>query len=95
MAQQPVILAGHKAGLVGPIFEDLAVGQQLLQPTRFVLAKAAKEHQIGAARHHRDGIDLQQRHAADGSQQIGRGRLAATGGEQPLRRQLQMTGILQ
>ena len=80
---------------MGPIFEDLAVGQQLLQPTRFVLAKAAKEHQIGAARHHRDGIDLQQRHAANGGQQIGRSRLAATGGEQPLRRQLQMTGILQ
>ncbi len=95
VAQQPVILAGHKAGLVGPIFEDLAVGQQLLQPTRFVLAKAAKEHQIGAARHHRDGIDLQQRHAANGGQQIGRGRLAATGDKQPLRRQLQMTGILQ
>ncbi len=95
VAQQPVILAGYKAGLVGPIFEDLAVGQQLLQPTRFVLAKAAKEHQIGAARHHRDGIDLQQRHAANGGQQVSRSRLAATRGEQPLRRQLQMTGILQ
>ncbi len=95
VAQQPVILAGHEAGLVGPIFEDLAVGQQLLQPARFILTKAAKEHQIGAARYHRDGVYLQQRHAADGRQQIGRGSLAAARHQQPLGRQLQMTGILQ
>jgi hypothetical protein len=95
MAQQAVILAGHETGLVSPVFEEIAIGQQLLQPARLVLAEPAEQHQIGAARHHRDGVYLQQRHAANSRQQIGRGRFAATGGKQALGRQLQMTGVLQ
>ena len=38
MAQQPVILPGHEAGLVGPVFEEVALGQQPLQPDGIVVA---------------------------------------------------------
>ncbi len=95
VAQQAVILPRHEAGLVGPVFEDIAIGQQLLQPAWFVLPQPAEQHQVRAAGHHRDGVYLQQRHAADGGQQIGRFRLAAARRQQPLGRQLQMTGVLQ
>jgi hypothetical protein len=95
MAQQPVILPGDEAGLVGPVFEELPLGQQLLQPARIVVAEPAEQHQIGAAGHHRDGVYLQQRHAADAVKQIGGAGLGAARGQQPLGGELQVAGVLQ
>ncbi|MNQ69266.1 hypothetical protein D3C85_838510 [compost metagenome] len=95
MAQQPVILARDEAGLVGPVFEEIALGQQLLQPARIVVAEPAEQHQIGAAGHHRDGVYLQQRHAPYAGQQIGGRSLGAARGQQPLGCELQVAGVLQ
>ncbi|MNP31451.1 hypothetical protein D3C76_1245710 [compost metagenome] len=95
MTQQQVILAGNEAGLVGPVLEDVTPCQQLIQPGGIVVTEPAEQHQVGAARHHRDGVYLQQRHAADAGQQVGRARLALGGGQQALGRELQMTGVLQ
>ena len=95
MAQQPVILPGDEAGLVGPVFEERPLGQQLLQPARIVVAEPAEQHQIGAAGHHRDGVYLQQRHAPYAGQQIGGSSLGAARGQQPLGCELQVAGVLQ
>ncbi|MNG99567.1 hypothetical protein D3C79_587410 [compost metagenome] len=95
MAQQPVVFTGNKTGLVGPVFEEVAPRQQLLKPGGLVLAEAAEQHQIGAARHYRDGVYLQQRHALNAGEHVGRPRLAPGGRQQPLGRKLQVTGVLQ
>ena len=47
MTQQPVILAGDEAGLVGPVLEDVTPRQQLIQPGGIVVAEAAEQHQVG------------------------------------------------
>ena len=95
MAQQPIIFPGDEAGLVGPVFEEITLGQQLFQPARIVVTEPAEQHQIGAAGHHGDGVYLQQRHAADAGQQVGGSSPGAARRQQPLGRQLQVAGVLQ
>ena len=95
MAQQPVIFPGDETGLVGPVFEEVTISQQLFQPARIVMAETAEQHQIGAAGHHGDGVYLQQRHASDAGKQIGGGCSGAARGQQPLSRQLQVANVLQ
>jgi len=95
MAQQPVIFPGDETGLVGPVFEEVTIGQQLFQPARIVVAETAEQHQIGAAGHHGDGVYLQQRHAANAGEQVGGGCSGAARGQQPLGRQLQVASVLQ
>jgi hypothetical protein len=76
VAVQAVILDRDEAGFVGPVFEQLAFGQQLVQPGG-VVAEPAPQHQVGTARDHADGVDLQHAHAADRIEHIGLGGLAA------------------
>ena len=83
-----------KAGLVGPALEDPPLLQRVFQPVRRVIPKARKQHQVGTARDHMDGVDLQDAHALDAGQQIrglwhGRRRR-----EQTLRMQVQVAGLL-
>ena len=78
-----------QGGLVRPAFGQLAGGQRLVQPVRRVVAQAGMQHQVRAACHHVDGVDLQQAHAFDRCHHIVAARPSLQWLQQPLCRQLQ------
>jgi hypothetical protein len=92
VAQQAVVLDRHEAGLVRPVFEQIALGQMLVQPLRRVGAEAAEQNEIRAARHHVDRIDLQLRHAANRVEHVGLGGFAARRGQETLSGQMEGAG---
>ncbi len=57
-----VVLNRYKTRGVRPVFKQVAIGQQLIEPSRVVLPKPTPEHQVRAARDNTDGVDLQHVH---------------------------------
>ena len=92
VAVERIVLHGKKAGLVRPVLEQRSRGQQLVQPARLVVAQPRPQHQVRAARHHADGVDLQRAHAADGGQHVRLLRAPARPPVQPLRGQHERAG---
>jgi len=64
---QAIILDRQETGFVRPVLEQQALLQQFIQPMLRIAAKPAPQHQVGAARHHMDGVYLQYAHLPDGS----------------------------
>ena len=89
--QRPV---GHggEASLMRPGLEDVAPLQRLVQPVCGVIPQPRVQHQVGAACHHVDGIDLQQRHALHGGQQVLARGFFRRSGQQALGGQVQVAG---
>src|ERR1700726_558915 len=52
MTQQPVVFYGQETRLVRPVFEQGAFSQMLGEPLRLIVAKAAEQHEVRAARDH-------------------------------------------
>ena len=75
---QGEIATGQEAGFVSPVLHQLPFGERLIQPLLRITPQAAKQHQIRATGDNVNGVDLEQRHALDGREDIGRLR-AATG----------------
>ena len=92
---QRVVGRRHEAGLVRPALRQFAARQRLLQPLGRVIAQPRVQHQVRAARHHVDGVDLQQSHARDHGREVRRARTPARRLQQALRVQLQATGLRQ
>ena len=85
VTHQSKIAAGQETGFVRPVLHQLPLAERLVQPLRRIIPETAKQHQVRAARHNVNGVDLKQRHALDGRENIGRLRAAAGLFEQPLR----------
>ena len=72
-----------------PAFGELPLRKRFVQPGGLVFAQPRMQDQVGTARHHMDGVDLQQAHARDRFHHVGAPRTAARRAQQSLRRQLQ------
>ena len=85
VTHQGKIAAGQETGFVRPVLHELPFAERLIKPVRGIVAQAAEQHQVRATGNNINGVDLQQRHALNGREDIGR-LCAATGlFEQPLR----------
>ena len=93
-AVQRKVINRRKAGLVGPGFEHMGLAQSPLQPRWRIVAKTREQHQVRAARHNVDGVDLQQLHALDATAK--RQRRGCPGGrrQQALRSELEVARLL-
>ena len=91
---QRQIINRCKAGFVGPCFEHMRVRQGLVQPCGRVVAQTREQHQVRTARHHMDGVDLQQLHALDAAAQRQRCGRARGRREQPLCGEMQVARLL-
>ena len=78
-AVERVILDRQEARRVRPVFEQSPFRQQLVQPFAPVIAQPAPQHQVRAARHDMDRIDLQDAHAAHRFENIGLDRWLVSG----------------
>ncbi|MPN07123.1 hypothetical protein SDC9_154389 [bioreactor metagenome] len=90
-----VIFNGEVRSGVRPVFKELALNQQFIQPGGVVIAQAAEELQVLAAGYNVNGIDLQKAQTADAGKHI----FFASGligwGEQPLGMQHPLAAFLQ
>jgi hypothetical protein len=71
VAEEGIVLDRHEGSLVGPVLEERPFGEQLVKPDRVVIPEPAPEHEVRAARHHVNRVDLQHPHQADGGQYAG------------------------
>src|SRR5205085_10094922 len=56
VAVERVVLDGEEACLVRPVLEELALGEQLVEPARLVVAEAAPEYEVRATGYDVDGV---------------------------------------
>ena len=56
------IVGWRETSLVRPSLKNMALRQRVFQPTPRVMPQPREQHQIRAARHHVDSVDLQQLH---------------------------------
>ncbi len=93
-AVQGEVLHRCKARFVGAGLKQVRPCQRPVQPHRRIAAKTQEKHPIWAARHHVDGVDLQQLHALDAAAK--RWRRGGPGGrrEQALRGKLEVSCLL-
>ena len=85
------IAAGKEAGFVRPVLHEIPFAERLIQPVRGIVAQAAEQHQVRATGNNVNGVDLKQRHALNGRENIGRLRAAAGLFKQPLRGKVKIT----
>ncbi len=74
-----------------PVFHQFALTQRIIQPLRRIVSQAAKQDQIRATRHDVNGVDLQQRHALHGREDISWLRAAAGLFQKPLGGKMQVS----
>ena len=67
---QPVVLDRRQARLVGPGLEDRPPGKQLVEPLGLVVPQPGVQDEMVASGDDVDGVELQQRHPADGGQHV-------------------------
>lgn len=70
VAVERVVLYGEEAGLVRPVLEELALGEQFIEPELLVVAEPAPEDEVGATGYDVDGVYLECAHAADGAEHV-------------------------
>ena len=93
IAMQQVVVHRREAGLVRPGLKNMALRQSVFQPMPRVLPQPREQHQIRAARHHMDSVDLQQLHLCDAFAQGQRCGSFGGGREQTLRGEVQRTRL--
>jgi len=69
--EEGIVFDRHEGSLVGPVLKERAFREQLVKPDRIVIPEPAPEHEVRAARHHVNRVDLKHPHPADGGQYIG------------------------
>src|SRR5690606_31295055 len=63
VAEEGVVLDREEARLVGPVLEELPLGEELVEPARLVGTEPAEEHEVRAPGDDVDRIDLEHGHA--------------------------------
>ena len=75
VAVERVVLYGEEACLVRPVLEEVAIGEQLIEPALLVVAEPAPEYEVGAAGYDVDSVNLECAHAADSAKHVAFGSL--------------------
>src|ERR1044071_6298742 len=70
-AIQGVILDRKEAHGMCPVFEQSPLGEQLVQPFRWIITQATPQYQIRAACYYTDRVDLQKAHTTYRLENIG------------------------
>ena len=65
-----IIFPREETGNMRPMLEERTLGEKLVEPGGLISAYAAEKHHVGTARDDMDGIDLQDSHTPDGSENI-------------------------